>query len=61
MFQSKISKFKFKSNPSPVYIQSFLKVFKRSKIILCTNLPYACLSTYSSLLRLYNYMNQEVL
>ena len=28
MFQSKVSKFKFKSNPSLVYTQSFLKVFR---------------------------------
>ena len=38
----------------------FLKVFKvwclRSKISLCTNL----LSTYPSLFRLHNYMNQEI-
>ena len=41
MFQSNVGSFKFKSYPSPVYTQSFLKVFKvwylRSKIILCTN------------------------
>ena len=64
MFQSKVSKFKFKSNPSLVYTHSFLKVFKlqclRSKISLCTNLPYACLSIYLPLLRSRNYMNQEV-
>ena len=40
MFQSKVGKFKFKSNPSLVYTQFFLKVFKgwclRSKISLCT-------------------------
>ena len=28
MFQSKVGTFKFKSNPSLVYTQSFLKVFK---------------------------------
>ena len=63
MFQSKVGTFKFKSNPS-LYTQSFLKVFKvqclHSKIFLCTNLPYACLSTYPPLLRSHNYKNQEV-
>ena len=28
MFQSKVGTFKFKSNPSLVYTQSFLKVFR---------------------------------
>ena len=64
MFQSKIGKFKFKSNLSPVYTQSFLKVFKARclhlKISLYTNLPYAYLFTYPPLLRLHNYMNQKV-
>ena len=53
MFQAKISTFKSKFNPSQVCTQS-LKVFKfkclLSKILLCVNLPYACLSTYSPLL-----------
>ena len=31
-----------------------------SMIFICVNIPYACLSTYSPLLRLYNCTNQEV-